>query len=164
MARHSFIWHHGFKENAVSSEVVSIQTSDTSPVEQIRIPKELEQINTIQDALAYILGSNINLQRISGFKCSKGKHHRWSFSDCIGMCVCEYFFDTQKEVIDWARYIFIVKHLAQLFHDMGLGSHRFLLELTNYTRESLLHSLANSGKISRPMADCAIRLLHKKES
>ena len=131
------IWHHG-KKNGDKNLIMVTKTS--APVE-ITIPTKVEEIQTIHDALAYILDGH-NLQRISGFKGPDEKYHRWSFSDCCGIMVREYFFDNENDVIKWAISMLGWSLINKIVKTVGLNSWQ-IKSMSEYDRKGAIYGIAN---------------------
>ena len=149
------LWHHGQRN---SDGTITLKVSKRSDPITVRIPTKWEEITSLESALAFLL-SGINLQRISGFKDSEGKSRKYSFSDCAGMIVGEYFFDTKMQVINWSRRIIMDRQ----FRDIVGFSPSYLKELSNYTLSQVLYAIANKGLIERGFAAELIRQREIKE-
>ncbi len=153
------IYHHG---NNLKNGIMEIKISKNANILPVPIPQTLKELNCLEAALAYIFDDK-NLQRITGFKDSEGKSHRFSFSDCCGIMVCEYFFDTEKEVISWAKCIMSWRILNKVLREIEMTSlggmiKDLIIHKHTYSVENFL--LYNLGKkypiIDRELVDSIV--------
>lgn len=96
------IWHYGKKVD--NGFLVQKGSKNTQTVVN-KIPTTEEEIVDINTALAFILGGENNLQRVSGYECANhNKIHKYTFLSCITFTVTTFIGkDTEEEVIELAK-------------------------------------------------------------
>ena len=99
------IWHYG--KNLKNGKGLIKLSRRSKPVETI-IPTNEKEITDIYSALAKILLTSQNLQRVSGYYCDNHrKFHRFTFHNQVSFTIpFMYGCDSKSEVINFAKSLF----------------------------------------------------------